>query len=173
MDGRMTLPIPNRMDIALDMPSAFGFGDARFTTMDNYWATVLYTQRNATAIAEKRRIPIKAARQLLAARANAYHARTPFEFGDIIMDVRLLKEGTNRSVIIMSNILGIEEFYSGLRKELEVDIPIPPLYVTLYTVQEQRPIDVASIEEMERSREKLSPDEARALKGLAIYGEVR
>jgi hypothetical protein len=74
-----------------------------------------------------------------------------------------LREERTQTIIRMCDVVGAEELFAGLERELQIPIERPPYHVTLYTIGTLRGIGVATRAELERFGEAITGPERDAL----------
>jgi hypothetical protein len=84
--------------------------------------------------------------------------------------IRLLEEGwrlsrvRERTIILLCEVDGAEEFFTRLEQNLGRSIERPPYHVTLYMAASQKGIGLATRKELERKGRRLSADEMEELR---------
>jgi len=63
---------------------------------------------------------------------------------------RLVQRDIRKSVIGMTRVPHLDEFFDGLRQHYGKDIPNQPTHITMYTLQPEKGIGILSKEELER-----------------------
>jgi hypothetical protein len=66
-------------------------------------------------------------------------------------ELRLVKRGSQKTIIIMANVPNLERFFKKLSHEYGVELPLQPTHVTLYTLPADKVgIGILSTEELQR-----------------------
>jgi hypothetical protein len=75
-----------------------------------------------------------------------------------------VSRGRERTIIVLCEVEGAEEFFTRLEEVLGSSIERPPYHVTIYTVGSQKGIGLATRKELERKGSRLTPDEMEELR---------
>jgi len=88
----------------------------------------------------------------------------PVTIGELRDEFRLALEGEKKTVVVMCEAKGLEDFFNGMRQALKIDIPAQPTHITLYTRDGGAGIGLASEEEVRRLTRLLTTAESELVK---------
>lgn len=80
---------------------------------------------------------------------NTFVARKPIEFVSIFNDFRYAKESEKKVILVRCVVSHIEELFAALNDTFDINVPIQPPHVTLYTLQRDAGIHINSLDAME------------------------
>lgn len=78
-------------------------------------------------------------------------ATNPLADYEVAGEYRLVEHGERVTLIAMTNVPGIENFFAELEKKFETKLPLQPTHITLYTLQPEVGIGILSQEELEHN----------------------
>jgi hypothetical protein len=107
------------------LPDRFEAGDTTWTVKEEFHVTAAHTPW----LAERAGVSLDRAWQALSAALEGRRAG-PVRVGD---ELRLAREGQERTLIVMARVDGLGELYSELSGRLGAPLPPPPTHITLYT----------------------------------------
>ncbi|HSX42042.1 MAG TPA: hypothetical protein VLE93_01690 [Candidatus Saccharimonadales bacterium] len=79
-------------------------------------------------------------------------------------EFRLAEEDEKKTVVVMCDANGLEEFFEGMRKTFSIDIPLQPTHLTLYTRDGGVGIGLTGNEDVEKLTRLLTTEESEAVK---------
>lgn len=75
----------------------------------------------------------------------------------ILNEFRLVQSEIKQTLIVMCDVPGVNDLFKHLSERFEVDLPLQPLHITLYTRQPESGIGILSYEELERISKVIDP----------------
>jgi hypothetical protein len=75
-----------------------------------------------------------------------------------IKHFRLVERADRKSLILMTEVPGLVEFFNELSEAYAVDLPVQPTHITLYTLQPDKGIGLLSDAELERDSREVVVD---------------
>lgn len=121
--------------------------------------SILSVKKYAPMIAEHRGIALEDAEKLILETSAELLNMHPISFDEFTGDYLLAEEEEKKTIVRMCQASGINEFFDGLRKKFDVDIPNQPTHVTLYTREGGVGIGLTSEDDIKALTRKLSPEE--------------
>lgn len=77
-------------------------------------------------------------------------ARQPLSGYKLLPQFRFVQRGQKKTLIVMAEVPGLPDFFATLSHKFQVDLPLQPAHITLYTLQPNAGIGILSDEELQR-----------------------
>ena len=131
--GGAIVPLP-----PLALPEEIELLGERWLRKQEFHVTAAHIETIAEFDAEGRGLEIEAASEL--ARDAVTAAAWDYEVGPIAIgdDLRVVREGEARTIVVMVAAPDLERLHARLGEELGVTLPPPPFHTTIYTGPEDR-----------------------------------
>ncbi|MEK7170933.1 MAG: hypothetical protein AAB774_01335 [Patescibacteria group bacterium] len=129
--------------------------------------SIFSVKKYAPILAEKLGVTLEEAEEKILEESNHLLIEMPISISRFKDEVRVAEKRDKKTVIIMCETSGAEEFFAGMRKALDLEIPTQPFHVTLYTRPNGLGIGLASAQEVADQTRLLTGDELEQVK-LAI-----
>ncbi|OGG49689.1 hypothetical protein A2763_03345 [Candidatus Kaiserbacteria bacterium RIFCSPHIGHO2_01_FULL_54_36] len=92
-----------------------------------------------------------------------------FEPTAFLDDFRFVREGERASVVIRCRVSNLEELFREIRRKFNIDLPLQPAHVTLYTLQRNGGIHIPSEEVMESLPPVRIPELQKAAENISAH----
>lgn len=137
------------LELPGELPEALEAAGNTFVRKPEFHITLLPVERTAARIDEGR---VEELRPQIADEFYQFVGNQPLTEYELIDDLRLVEASeTNKTIIVLAALKGIDELFSTLSSKHGVEIPIQPIHITLYTLPQDRiGIPINSYEELER-----------------------
>ncbi len=132
----------------LDLPESLEVGGQVFQKKDEFHVTIINARGIARTLAEgdvKKEDFLKEELKRLLAEYVRTHT---LSFSGFVGDLRLAKTAERTSIAARCRIQGLGGYFETVRRVLNVDVPVQPAHVSLYTVT-GKAVGIDSTQEME------------------------
>lgn len=136
----IVLPIDDRQSVSF--PRAVSWKNVRLDIKDEFHVTLLNVG-TASALSQR-------PREDIVSFFNAYAARRPIALVSFADDFRYVEKDVRKTILVRCVVSNLNLLFEELNRTFEIDMPMQPAHVTLYTLQKNVGIHVPSIEVMER-----------------------
>lgn len=126
--------------------------------------SILSVKKYAPILAEKRGISLEKAEEEILKESNRLLIEKPIQVRQFSDELRIAEERDKKTLIVMCTASGTEDFFVGMRKALEIEIPTQPFHVTLYTRPNGPGIGLSSAQEVAEQTRLLTKEEITRVK---------
>lgn len=135
--------------------------------------SILSVKKYAPILAEKLGIILEKAEEKILEESNRLLIEKPISISEFMDELRVAEEREKKTVIIMCKTNGTDEFFVGMRKALEIEIPTQPFHVTLYTRPNGPGIGLSSAQEVAEQTRLLTGDEKETVKTAINFDRIQ
>lgn len=129
---------------------------------DEFHMSIFSVKKYAPLIAEQINKPESEVELQILEEAIRLLELIPVTVKNLRDEFRLAEEDEKKTVVVMCDANGLEEFFAGIRKAFSIDIPLQPTHITLYT--RDGGIGLTNNEDVQKLTRPLTTDESELFK---------
>lgn len=145
-----------------NLPPTLELNDVTLTLKSELHITLICAKKIASLIDESKADEVE---QVILSTFINFVEKTPLTEYRPTKAFRFVERDEKKTVVVMVEIPGLNEFFDLLKDKYAKDLPLQPTHVTLYTLQPEIGIGILSQEELERESK---PVEVRELDSLSF-----
>ncbi len=153
--GYITLPVS--LD-SYSLPETMMWNGSTLLKRDTFHVSLVCVKEIAPVLANKKGVTLSEAEDQIVLLFNQYVTEKPIEFLSFKPELREAREGEKQSIVILCKVSNLEAYFKLLNETFDLEIPVQPTHITLYTFQKNVGIGIISDEEMKQTEFVDLPD---------------
>lgn len=134
--------------------------------------SIFAVKRYAPILAKKIGVSFEEAEEKILEESNRLLIERPIAISGFKDEIRIAEEQDKKTMIVMCTTDGTEDFFAGVRKSLDIEIPTQPFHVTLYKRPDGQGIGLASAQEVVEQTRLLTPEETEMVKAVIHFDKL-
>ena len=135
--------------------------------------SIISVKKYAPILVEKFGITLEEAEEKILTESNRLLIERPISISEFKDEARFAEERDKKTLIIMCGTNGTEDFFVGMRKALNLEIPTQPFHVTLYTRPNGPGIGLVSAQEVAEQTRLLVGSECNEVKSAIKFDNLK
>lgn len=135
--------------------------------------SIFSVKKYAPILAEKLGITLEEAEEKIITESNRLLIKKPISISEFKDEIRIAEERDKKTLIIMCGTNETEDFFVGMRKTLDLEIPVQPFHVTLYTRPNGPGIGLVSAQEVAEQTRLLTGDDLVTAKSAINFDKLK